>query len=175
MSEEFNPYVNPENNQTAQPAYTAPQSPWQQPAQSPVQPQPPQMPFQPQGYVYPPQPTNAQRVNYRAYAAQKSSSGAAKAFGIVSFIIGCFVLMIASMIFFNFRTTVTQKYNYALSWGFLTGLPAIIFGVVSIMKKTEKKIFPILGIAFGAILLIAAFITYFFMVNTAPEVPRYYY
>ena len=99
MSEEFNPYVNPENNQTAQPAYTAPQSPWQQPAQSPVQPQPPQMPFQPQGYVYPPQPTNAQRVNYRAYAAQKSSSGAAKAFGIVSFIIGCFVLMIASMIF----------------------------------------------------------------------------
>ena len=100
MSEEFNPYVNPESNQTAQPGYAAPQSPQQQ-----------QMPFQPQAYVYPPQPTNAQRVNYRAYAAQKSSSGAAKAFGIVSFIIGCFVLMIASMIFFNFRTTVTQKYN----------------------------------------------------------------
>lgn len=169
MSEEFNPYVNPENNQAAQPNYAAPKSPWHQP---PVPPQ--QMP-QPQAYVYPPQPTNAQRVNYRAYAEQKSSSGAAKAFGIVSFIIGCFVLMIASMIFFNFRTTVTQKYNYALSWGFITGLPAIIFGVVSIMKKTEKKIFPILGIAFGAILLIAAFITYFFMVNTAPEVSRFYY
>lgn len=174
MSEEFNPYVNPENNQAAQPTYAAPQSPWQQPPVSPQQMPPQQMP-QPQGYVYPPQPTNAQRVNYRAYAEQKSSSGAAKAFGIVSFIIGCFVLMIASMIFFNFRTTVTQKYNYALSWGFITGLPAIIFGVVSIMKKTEKKIFPILGIAFGAILLLAAFITYFFMVNTAPEVSHVYY
>lgn len=195
MSEERNPYIQSEPAQGAQPENFTPQNPWstQQAAQTqyqkqyqktePPQPQPQRqqafqpMPFQPQAYVYPPQPTNAQRVNYRAYEAQKSSDSAAKVFGVVSFIIGCFALMVTSMIYFNFRSTVTQKFNYALTWGMILSLPSIIFGVVSLMKKSKKKIFAVMGIAFAAVLLIAAFVTYFFMVNSVPEatqVHRYY-
>ena len=53
------------------------------------------------------------------------------------------------MIYFNFRTTITQKYYYALTWSCVTGLPAVIFGVVSLMKKTDK-ITAAAGIAAGA-------------------------
>ena len=176
MTEEYNPYIQSEPLRRQPTEYVQPQPPQNvqqpqnaqpQPPQN-VQPQPAHVTFQPQGYVYPPQPTNAQRENFRAYAP-KNSLGAARAFGVTSFIIGCFVILIASMIYFNFRTTITQKYYYALTWSCVTGLPAVIFGVVSLMKKTDKKVFPIIGIALAAVLMLATFITYFFMVNTAPD------
>ena len=123
---------------------------------------------------YPPQYSNAQRPYYQP-PAQKTS-GAAKVFGVISFIIGCFILLITSMIFFNFRSSVTDKFGFALIWSVIAGLPALIFGVVALMKKTDKKIFAILGITFAAILMLCAFITYFFMVNGAgaTSVYRYY-
>lgn len=160
MNEEFNPYNNtpeiPRQSENMQP-----QPPFNQ------QPPQPQMPPIQNGYPYPPQYSNAQRLS-SPYRDPQKVSGAAKAFGVVSFIIGCFALIITSMIFFNFRSTISEKYGYAVMWSTVVGLPALIFGVVSLMKKTDKKLFPILGIVFAVILMLCAFITYFFMVNTAP-------
>lgn len=169
MTEEFNPYNNQNENVQPQPLFN------QQTSEQPVQPQmpaqPPVQPVQQQSqppvqnrYPYPQQYTNAQRTAY-PYRDNKKTSGAAKAFGVVSFIIGCFALIITSMIYFNFRSTVSEKYGFSLAWSAIIGLPALIFGVVSLMKKTDKKIFPILGIAFAVILMLCTFITYFFMVN----------
>ena len=155
MNEEFNPYTNQNENARPQPPFN----------QQPPQPQPPQMPPIQNGYPYPPQYSNAQRMSYQSNS--QKTSGAANALGVVSFIIGCFALIITSMIYFNFRSTVSEKYAYAVMWSAVVGLPALIFGVVSLMKKTDKKIFPILGITFAVILMLCAFITYFFMVNTA--------
>ena len=182
MNEEYNPYNNPAEP-VAQPAdYMQ-----QQPVQAPVQPQQTQPPAQqtptpqqqfgnnyPQGYTYPPQYSNGNRPYYTTPNTEpKKESGAANVFGIVSFIIGCFAIMITSMIYFNFRSTVTEKFGFATMWSCVVGLPALIFGVVSLMKKTDKKLFPILGIAFAVVLMFCAFITYFVMVNTVATGARY--
>lgn len=179
MNEEYNPYNNPAEP-VAQPVDYMQQQPVQapvQPPQPPVQQAPTQQQFgnnYPQGYTYPPQYSNGNRPYYTPNTAPKKESGAANVFGIVSFIIGCFAILITSMIYFNFRSTVTDKFGYATMWSCVVGLPALIFGVISLMKKTDKKLFPILGIAFAAVLMLCAFITYFVMVNTAITGGRYY-
>ncbi len=153
MNEEFNPYTN-------QP-YTEPIEP--NPPEAPRKNIPPRYPVPPQDYPYPPQYTNADRLRQ-----MPRTGNAAKVFGVVSLVIGCFSLMIASMIFFNFRSSVTEKYIQAVSASLFISLPGLIFGIVSIMKKADKKLFALLGIVFSSILMLCAFITYFFMVNTAP-------
>ena len=174
MNEEYNPYNIPAEP-VSQPVQ--PQQPFQQP-QPPVQQTPaPQQQFgnhYPQGYTYPPQYSNGNRPYYTPNTAPQKESGAARVFGIVSFIIGCFAILITSMIYFNFRSSVSDKFGYATMWSCIVGLPSLIFGVISLMKKTDKKLFPILGIAFAAVLMLCAFITYFVMVNTAATGGRYY-
>lgn len=181
MNEEYNPYNNP-----AEPVANPADYMQQQPVQAPVQ--PPQPPAQqpptpqqqfgnnyPQGYTYPPQFTNGNRPYYTTpNTAPKNGSGAANVFGIVSFIIGCFAILITSMIYFNFRSSVSEKFGFATVWSCVVGLPALVFGVVSLMKKTDKKIFAILGISFAAVLMLCAFITYFVMVNTVSGRGYYY-
>lgn len=197
MNEEFNPYNTPAENtvptventpqppfnqQVANPQapaqpqsynYQQPARPAQQPVQQPAQPiaQPPvQQPAAPR-YPQQQQPVYPYR---QPVVPQKSSGAAAKAFGMVSFIIGCFTLLITSMIFFNFRSSVTEKFNASLAYSIIFAVPALVFGVVALMKKTEKKLFPILGIAFAVVLMLCAFITYFVMVNTAPAYSYWY-
>lgn len=155
MNEEFNPY----NGQ----AYTEPIEP--NPAEAARQNMPPRYPAYQQDYPYPPQYSNADRLRQ-----MPRTGNAAKVFGVVSLVIGCFSLMIASMIFFNFRSSVTTKYIQAVTSSLFISLPGLIFGIVSIMKKADKKLFGLLGIVFSSILMLCAFITYFFMVNSAPVV-----
>ena len=162
------------------PQFVKPQPPVQ-PQKPPVQPQqkPPvqQQPVQPQQLrrepPFMPNKADANRYypqqNYsnqnRPTPPQRDPKGAARVFGMVSFIIGCFVLPITSMIYFNFRSSVNEKFGSSVFFGMCLSLPAIIFGVVSLMKKTDKKLFPALGITFAGVLLLCGFITYFFMVN----------
>ena len=155
MNEEFNPY----NGQ----AYTEPIEP--NPAEAARQNMPPRYPAYQQDYPYPPQYSNADRLRQ-----MPRTGNSAKVFGVVSLVIGCFSLMIASMIFFNFRSSVTTKYIQAVTSSLFISLPGLIFGIVSIMKKADKKLFGLLGIVFSSILMLCAFITYFFMVNSAPVV-----
>jgi hypothetical protein len=197
MNEEFNPYNNPEqkNPQPTQPEeprfneppkgfvqQEAPQFAQQEPpryAQPPQQPMPQQRQPQQQRFEPPYMPNKAEPNRYypqQNYSNQnrpvRDPKGAARVFGMVSFIIGCFVLPITSMIYFNFRSSVNDKFGSSVFFGMFLSLPAIIFGVVSLMKKTDKKLFPALGITFAGILLLCGFITYFFMVNGTAN--RYY-
>ena len=152
MNEEFNPY----NNQP-------------EVHQPPKHAEPPQPPVQQR--LYPPyQPINySQQAMYgRNPVPQRNSEGTARALGMVSFIVGCFALIAASMIFFNFRSSINTKFEAAFLCSMMISLPGVIFGVISLMKRARTKIFPILGIAFSGILLVCLLITYFVMVNTAP-------
>ena len=123
----------------------------------PPQPVPPQYMPMPQPMPVQPQP-----------APKRDPRDTAKLFGVISFIIGCFVLPATAMIFFNFRSSVSEKFGFATTYSLVLSLPAVIFGVLSLLKKPEKRLFPMLGIAFAAVLLLCAFITYFFMVNGEP-------
>ena len=179
MTEEYNPYLRSDDQQpkaapfaqpTPAPSAPDPQPPFQRTAEMPrpvnaVPPQP--------GNPVPPPPVTPGRppqFNPPVYPVKKNPHAAAKAFGMVSFIIGCFVLPVTSMIYFNFHSTVSQKFGYSILYSVFLSIPALVFGVVSLMKKTEKRLFPILGIAFGTLLMLCAFITYFFMVNGTPNV-----
>ncbi len=159
MNEEFNPYTG--QYYSRQPETDSQETAEQNTPQYYPRQGYPQQGYQQQGYPYPPQYTNADRLR-----PMPRTGNAAKVFGVVSLVIGCFSLMIASMIFFNFRSSVTVKYAQAMISSLVVALPGVIFGIVSLMKKTEKKIFAILGIVFSSILMLSAFITYFFMVNT---------
>ena len=177
----FNPYAKPLQPENVEPKPVEPRPfaerqpqgepfPPQPYRQSPQPPQPPQRPVTP-GFPpnQPPQRPYPPTYSNRPAPPARNSRGAAKAFGMVSFLIGCFILPITSMIFFNFRSSVGEKFGAATFWSIVLSVPALVFGVVSLMKKPEKRLFPILGIAFAGVLLLCAFITYFFMVNTAPD------
>ncbi len=182
MNEEFNPYSAPQppfNQQVANPQPQQPQQPpqgyvYQQPVRTDVpQQMPPQQPVAPQNgqpqmpprypqppvFPYPQQPV----------APNQSSERAAKGLGVASFIVGCFALVVTSMIFFNFRSSVSDKFAASMVYSILLGVPALILAVISLMKKPEKKIFPLLGLAFSLVLMVCAFITYFVMVNSFPH------
>ncbi len=179
MNEEYNPYTRPQ-----QPAYpTEPQQPQQrafqpepQPAYRPdpsapqpqdrnVKPQPSVPPIQP---VQPQYPQQVLSNNPRPVPKKSNAYATARVFGMVSFIIGCFVLPVTSMIYFNFRSSVSEKFSASVTWILFLSVPALVFGVISLMKKTDKRLFPVLGISFACVLMLCAFITYFVMVNTAP-------
>lgn len=166
MNEEYNPYTRPQQ-QTYYPG--EPQPPFNpgepQPQDRNVAPQPSVPPIQPVQQQYPQQTYSN---NPRPVPRRATSSGAARIFGIISFVIGCFVLPATAMIYFNFRSSVTEKFNASASCIVFLCVPALIFGIIALMKKTDKKLFPILGIVFAGVLMLCAFITYFVMVNTAP-------
>lgn len=151
--QETNPYAAPQPPQPAQSAQGMPQPPFVQPYPSRQPPHP-----YPQTYSNNPRPVPA-----------SDSGGAARAFGVVSFVIGCFILPITSMIYFNFRSSVSEKFGAALWFSLILSVPGVIFGVLSLTKKTEKRLLPVLGIAFAGVLVLCMFVTYFFMVNAAPE------
>lgn len=164
--QEVNPYA-------AQPQPQAPQPAQGMPPQSPQSSQPAQgVPRQPYAQPYPPKqqpyPYPQAYSNHPQPAPRSNSTGAANAFGMVSFVIGCFILPVTAMIFFNFRSSVTEKFGVSLWFSIVLSVPAVIFGVLSLTKKAEKRLFPILGIAFAGLLVLCMFITYFFMVNGAP-------
>lgn len=183
MNEEFNPYNNPEQKNpqpapSAEPGFSEPPKsiPQQEPpryAQPPQQPpryEPPYMPNKAEPNRWYPQ----QNFSNQNRPPQRDPKASAKVFGMISFIIGCFVLPVTSMIFFNFRSSVNDKFGASVFFGMFLSLPAIIFAVISLMKKTDKKLFPALGITFAGILLLCGFITYFFMVNGPSNVHSYY-
>lgn len=155
--------VNPYAAQQPQPQQVQP--PQQQPSAQGM-PQPPYA--QPYPPKQPPHPYPQAYSNNPRPVPKSNSGGAAKAFGMVSFVIGCFILPITAMIYFNFRSSVAVKFGAALWFSMILSVPAVIFGVLSLMKKTEKRLFPILGIAFAGVLVLCMFVTYFFMVNGAP-------
>lgn len=154
MNEEYNPYNNPPE---PQPPQTQKRAEPQQSVQQRFYP-----PYQPINY-------SQQAMYGRNPAPPRNSDGTARAMGMVSFIVGCFALIAASMIFFNFRSSINTKFEASFICGMMISLPGVIFGVISLMKRTKKKIFPILGIAFSGVLLVCLLITYFVMVNTAPD------
>lgn len=168
MTEEYNPYSRPQQPyypETAQQQPYYPETAQPQPEDRNIPPQSTAVPIQPMQPQYPQQSfTN----NPRPVPRRTETGAAARAFGMVSFILGCFVLPVTSMIYFNFRSSVSEKFSASMSNILLFCIPALVFGVISLMKKTDKKLFPILGIAFAGVLMLCAFITYFFMVNTAP-------
>ena len=163
MNENNNPYVNPEPSAPRPPQNVQPQpGQWAQPQQQPrqwAQPQPQQW-AQPQ-----PQP---QPVKTVAEAQQDNGAGAAMVFGVVSLIIGFAAVMLASMYIFNFRYTIDERFNKLLTWPCLMAIASLIFGVVSALKKPEKKFLTIIGIVLAALVLFATYIMYFFVVNKAP-------
>ena len=161
MNEDFNPYNHFSEGMTTE-ADSAPQAP-EAPQPEPQAPVRPARPVPPQ-YMPMPQPMPVQPQP----APKRDPRDTAKLFGVISFIIGCFVLPATAMIFFNFRSSVSEKFGFATTYSLVLSLPAVIFGVLSLLKKPEKRLFPMLGIAFAAVLLLCAFITYFFMVNGEP-------
>lgn len=165
--QEVNPYAAQQTQQPQQTQFSQTQQ-QQQPQQSAQG-----MPRQPYAQPYPPKqqpyPYPQAYSNHPQPAPKSSSGGAANAFGMVSFVIGCFILPITAMIYFNFRSSVSEKFGAALWFSMILSVPAVIFGVLSLTKKTEKRLFPILGVAFAGVLVLCMFVTYFFMVNGAPS------
>ena len=141
-----------------------------QPPKPPTRYEPPYMPNKAEPNRYYPQ----QDYTNQARPVQRDPKASARVFGMISFIIGCFVLPVTSMIYFNFRSSVNDKFAASVFFGMFLSLPAIIFGVLALMKKTDKKLFPALGITFAGILLLCGFITYFFMVNGPTGGHTYY-
>lgn len=168
MNENNNPYTNPEPAAPRAPQNAQPpvQQGFQQPQQRVYYAAPPANKPQPVRQA-PVQPNVAQRQN--TPSAAQNNKNSANTFGVLSFVIGCVLLLITPMIFFNFRSSWAEKYNYSMSWSILCGLPAVIFGAVALMKKPKNKLFPLLGIAFSVILMLSAFITYFIVMNSTDE------
>ena len=163
MNEDFNPYNHFSEGMTteADSAPQAPEAPQPEP-QAPVRPArpvPPQgavrpaQPVPPQGAVrpmppVPPQPVPPQYMSMPQPmpvqpqpAPKRDPRDTAKLFGVISFIIGCFVLPATAMIFFNFRSSVSEKFGFATTYSLVLSLPAVIFGVLSLLKKPEKRLF----------------------------------
>ena len=169
MNEEFNPYANQNENAPQPPFNQRPQYP-QPPVQPPVQqaaPQPQQAyPARQTAQNSVPAKTTEERLAERKMLIEMKRRGQAKGYGITSLLIGCVATLATIMIVFNFQITNSDKWYWALTGSTFLSLPAVIFGVVALAKKPEKKMFAILGLTFAGVLVVTALVYYFVVANT---------
>lgn len=156
MAEEKNPYY----QQTAdsadgQPTY--PQQPagyYQQPEQQPQYQQPQAYQTQP----YPQQP-------YYGYAQKQPGGGAAKAFAIISFVVGClsFLLVLFGLIILAAgsysRNAAGAVFALTFGYGLIVAFPGMIFGIVSLAKKTRLLPLGVMGVLFNVFLLLEVLVS----------------
>lgn len=152
MNEDFNPYERPLTERPAQPQNGAGQSGQGQPPQ--YYPQQNSQPYPPQYYYpYPPQ------------YVQRRGGGAAKAFSIISFVLGCFSLLIA--LFFVFAMFVSRGSAYysgsfgalSLSYSVMTAIPGLVFAIIALAKGSRLFALALLGLIFNSMLLLLSLTT----------------
>lgn len=154
MAEERNPYFE-QTTDTVDGQPTYPQQPqYQQPTGYYQQPeQPPQYPQQQYPQQYPQQP-------YYGYAQKQPGGGAAKAFAVISFVVGCFSLLFALFGLIILadgrfaRNAAATVLALSFVYGIALTLPGMIFGIVSVAKKTRLMALGVLGVIFNLILLL---------------------
>lgn len=183
MNEERNPYTYggaPENSQPSDPQQTYSQQSYQQPVyrqqpnpqqpyQQPVYPQQPnpQQPNPQQPYQQPVYPQQPYRQPYYGYAPKSKTSGAAKAFSIISFVAGLIALFVFILtVLFNISRgideySVAVMFGISMPYGLFLAVPGLIFGIIALIKKTSLFPLGLMGVLFNGMLVMEMAVTFF--------------
>lgn len=177
MNEERNPYTYggaPENSQPSNPQQPNPQQPYQQPVypqqpnpQQPYQQPNPQQPNPQQPYQQPVYPQQPYRQPYYGYAPKSKTSGAAKAFSIISFVAGLIVLFVFILtVLFNISRgideySVAVMFGISMPYGLFLAVPGLIFGIIALIKKTSLFPLGLMGVLFNGMLVMEMAVTFF--------------
>ena len=152
MNDEYNPYDRPLTERQDQ-TNNAPR-PEERRQTNQYYPQQNQPPYTSQ-YYYP----------YPQYAQPKGSV-VAKVFSIISFVLGCFSLLIA--LFFAFAMFVSRGSAYysggfglvSLSNSVTTALPGLVFGIIALAKGSRLFALALLGVIFNSMLVLLCVCTF---------------
>ena len=166
---EQNPYNRNDNypDDRQQPPYQQQQQPYQPPYQQQQPYQPPyqqQPPYQPP-YQQPPyrqQPYYQQlpgRQPYYGYAQRQPGGGAAKAFAVVSFVAGICSMMIVILTLSLYTYSSASMFSMSVVYSFIWAIPGLLFGILSLAKKTRLFVLGLLGVIFNGALVLELIIS----------------
>lgn len=104
---------------------------------------------------YAPQPPYHPPV-YGGYAPPQTGGGAAKAFGIVSFVAGCisiFAALLCLLAVVSSGTANAASFSLSVVYSLLFGAPGLVFGILALVKRTRLFPLALLGMIFNGLLL----------------------